>query len=88
MTSPFLAGLNNIALFNISEIAKIEMTRFTPHDGPHIFNYYNLTITATQIYYIQKKIKWNSQIIAYLVPAKYTNFSLNNLHDFPPPQNL
>jgi hypothetical protein len=49
MTPHFWAGLN------MSQIAPIQMFRLTPHDCPDIFNYYNLAITAKQIYSTPKK---------------------------------
>jgi hypothetical protein len=52
---------------NMSQIAPIQMFRLTPHDCPDIFNYYNLAITAKQIYSTPKKEEWISHRMFYLV---------------------
>jgi hypothetical protein len=45
------------------------MSHFAPRDFPHIFNYYNLTIIATQIHliYTKKKVEWIPHRVADLV---------------------
>ena len=85
-TPPFWAGLN------MSQIAPNWKVSFNPAwlDCPHIFNYYNLTITATRIYCTPKKLEEISYRMAYLIflnylPAKCTSFSLNILRVSPRP---
>ena len=66
------------------------MSRLSPHDFSHIFNYNNLTITPTQIYCTPKKkqnefpIEWPISFFFYL-SAKCTYFSLNILRVFSAP---